>query len=306
MDLLFSIVVVVILVVVIAIVVWILKKAEPNFRNTAKSEAFTEFRSVFSLDITREECVEKLDDIKSRESDFQEEDYDWLVRDGERRLREIDSIEEERIETEPRLKNYRVFIETAAKVKLFNELHRIKLGTSKIISYTDIECFGAKGELEWFKRTYDELLVPRLRQLIMSARHGSVAHYQRVMVLRKELDGFQSSEREDIEDFIAKHLAYEWNEMIVRFKRNPDWYDDIFGYEDLTSEDYTRIITKARGEHDLLNLLVLIKLVEDGNYNFVDALVATVVEELKIQRDAQQLELGFKPGEDERSIAATN
>ena len=138
--------------------------------------------------------------------------------------------------------------------------------------------------------------------MLIAAREGTTSDYQEVMKLWEELreDGVGRMNREE---FVIKHFADEWNQMIVRSKRELDWNGDLFAFDSGDEQvDNAELVRKAREEHDLFSMRVVIKLFEDNDYDFDRIIAESVVEELKTELEVQYFNLGFKSGENERSV----
>lgn len=312
MDLFIGIVIGIVLSGIIYIAVRAIKKAGTDYRyfsaheqNEAKKVVYDSLKSNFTLEMTRDECVKLKKKIESRKDTLLAENFDWLIAEVAHRLQGILDIAKERLETEPKLYKLRAFKGIANEEELFDELHRINLGTSTIISYNELESHGEKGEIQWFNKTYEELLLAHLRELLVIARCGTVEDYQKVMKLWHELDDFSSENGKDKIEFVTHHLAREWNEMSVRFKRELDWYDDMLGLDELTDDDYKGIIKDARENHDFLSLRLSLLLTKDDD-SFGAILLGIILAEFKTNLDAQYHAIGFKSGENERNVRAVN
>lgn len=241
-----------------------------------------------------------LRDIENQRSQLNTEDYNRLVRNVNLSIDGLKQTEAEKAKIEPKLAAFRQLKSVTDPEALFIELHRIYLSDQdSVISVDELDDHGEKGEYEWFARTYDTLLVEYLRTLLIAARHGTLVDYKKVMQLWEELSDFLSNESEGRQEFVTKHLASEWNEMIVRFKRSIEW-EDLMGIDDLGENDYKVIINKARQEHDLLSLRMYAFFDEQGDSVLAEALVEIVTEEFRSDLEAQLLATGFIAGEQER------
>lgn len=65
---------------------------------------------------------------------------------------------------------------------------------------------------------------------------------------------------------------------------------------------YKEIIRKAREENDFTSLRLLILMADEGVDDFTGLLLDVLLTELRTELDAQFLALGFKSGENERSV----
>lgn len=263
-----------------------------------KKAAYQELRDRYDYISTRDEHTSLLREIESKQSRLNREDYDRLVRLLNEGIQALDAAEQARSVVEPKLAQFRRLKNVMNREELFNELHRISQGDETVITYDELEEYGEKGDVEWLNKTYDELLIEQFRTLLVTARTGSVADYRKVMKLWEELEDFYSTDDDDRQEFVTKHLANEWNEMIVRFKRELDWDDDLFTLDDISDEDYPALINKARREGDFLSLRVALLLSDDSS--FTDALIENVTEEFERELDSQYAKLGFMPGENLR------
>jgi len=268
----------------------------------AKNAAYRQMRDKYDAATTREDYVALQSELKTKQSKLTQADYDTLVSWIESEIETLDEEARARAVIEPKLAAFAALKNVTDKEELFIELHRIFLTDEQaVITYDELEENAEENDLDWLNTTYDEVLIEHLKKLLIAAREGTVSDYKAVTTLWDELEEYGSNEDEDRVEFVTKHLATEWNEMIVRYKREPDYYEDLFGLDELEEEDYKMIIKKAREDHDLLSLRLLFMLSDDDS-DFTDLLVASLTEELQAELDAQYLTIGFAPDEQERSV----
>ena len=239
-------------------------------------------------------------DVQSPSSNLTDERRDELLRLIEGAVQKIK--EKEREVVAPKLAQFQALKGITDEEQLFHELHRISVGDTGVITYNELDSYGDVTDTDWLDDTYEKLLVKRFRRMLIAAREGTTSDYQEVMKLWEELreDGVGRMNREE---FVIKHFADEWNQMIVRSKRELDWNDDLFAFDSGDEQvDNAELVRKAREEHDLLSMRVVIKLFEDNDYDFDRIIAESVVEELKTELEVQYFNLGFKSGENERSV----
>lgn len=285
----------------IYIVAMAVKKSRPDDQTPeAKNAAYYVLKDALALAASEDDYKKLLKEFDLQQSKLHKKHHDKLVEEANWCIEEIRAKQKERAKTEPKLQQLRALYDTTDNDQLFAELHRINLGVDGIITYDQLDMFGEKGELERFSRTYDELLATHLKQLLVVARDGTIEDYQKVMKLWQELDEFISAANEDRNEFATRHVAYEWNEMIVRFKRNPDLNNDLLGVDDLSRDDYRTILRKAREADDLLSLRLSVLLAEE-DYNVGEVLAEMILEEFTDKLDKHYVTLGFALEEDERT-----
>jgi len=301
MDLLIGVVIGVVLAGVIYIVAMAVKKSRPDDQTPeAKDAAYYLLKDKMALATSEDDYMALLAEFTFQQGKLHEKHYKKLFTEATRRIQEISANQKEYAEIEPKLQKLRALYDTTDKDQLFAELHRVNLGVDGIVTYDQLNTYGERGEVERFSRTYDELLAAHLKQLIVVARDGTVEDYQKVMKLWEELGEFVSADNEDRDEFATRHVAYEWNEMIVRFKRNPDLQNDIFGMDNLSRDDHKTILQKARQTGDLLSLRLSVLLAEDDDI-ISEVLLEIVLEEFTKSLDDHYVTLGFKLEEDERT-----
>jgi len=301
MDLLIGVVIGVVLAGVIYIVAMAVKKSRPDDQTPeAKDAAYYALKDKMALATSEDDYMALLAEFTFQQGKLHEKHYKKLFTEATRRIQEISANQKEYAEIEPKLQQLRALYDTTDKDQLFTELHRVNLGVDGIVTYDQLNTYGERGEVEQFSRTYDELLAVHLRRLLIVARDGTVEDYRRVMTLWEELDEFSGAGGEDRDEFVTEHVANEWNEMIVRFKRNPDLYNDIFGLDRLGRDGYKVILQKARQTGDLLSLRLSVLLAE-VDYIVSEVLSEIVLEEFTKSLDDHYVTLGFKLEEDERT-----
>ena len=268
----------------------------------AKEAAYSQLLDKYEAATTIDEYVSLQRELETKRSKLAEADYDSLISYIESAMTALDEEADARALIEPKLAAFAALKNVTDKEKLFTELHPIVVTNEEpVITYDELEENAEEGDLEWLSQTYEEVLIEHLKKLVIAAREGTIADYEMVTTLWDELEEYDSNTCDDRDDLVSQNLATEWNEMIVRFKREPDYYDDLYGLDDLDEDGYKAIIKKAREDHDLLSLRLLFILAEDDS-TFTDLLVASLTEELQVELDAQYLALGFAPDELERSV----
>lgn len=276
------------------------KQREKEDRETA---LYDELYDRYHSSSTRVEYETLERDVRSNQSKLSVERYNRLINLITDMLGRLADEERRQAEMEPKLAKFRALKNSMDTDNVFTELHRINVldAEDSIISYGNLESYGETADVNWMYSTYDRLVLERFRILITIARSGTVTDYRNVRTLFDELEenDYTNENHEDIEEILAEHLKDEWNEMIVRFVREPD-SDDLFGYDDLTEDDYKEIVRKAREEGDLLSLSWIILLDDDGE--IADTLVEVLMTEFRTELEKQHLALGFKSGEDARSV----
>ncbi|MFY9227908.1 MAG: hypothetical protein WAO28_01080 [Candidatus Microsaccharimonas sp.] len=270
----------------------------------AKNAAYRQMRDKYDAATTREEYVALQTELEAGRSKLAEADYDSLVSQIESEIEALDEEARARAEIEPKLAAFAALKNVTDKEELFTKLHPMfATDETPVITYDELEEHAEEGDLDWLDTAYDEALIEHLKALLIAAREGTVADYKAVTKLWDELEDYSSNTYDDRDDLVSQNLATEWNEMIVRFKREPDYDEDLYGLDDLDEDGYKAIIKKAREDHDLLSLRLLFIIVNEWqDSDFTDLLVASFTEELQAQLDAQYLALGFTPNEQERSV----
>ena len=309
MDLLFGIIIGAVLCIIVGLAlyaVWRDKRREANelYGTTPKPKklgVYDGFVARFSVISTRDEYTSLHRDVNAAQSDLGEKNYNRLVELITRKYEELDFREEALAKAKQRLGAFQAIRTITGRDDLFRELHRIYTGNEGVITYEDLEEFAEDSDLEWYNQTYVELLEEHFRTLLVNARNGTIADYQKVMAVDKQLEDLFMPTGEDWEDFATKRFANEWNEMIVRFQIKLTWSNDLLGLYDLKKADYREIFRKAREEHDFLSLRLSAFFIEEEDSDFLDILVESIAKELQTELSDQYLILGFKPGSEERT-----
>ena len=262
---------------------------------------------------TKEEYETLLQDIKSKQHRLYSEGFNELTSMVNDEITRLDEEAAAQAAIDLKVEKFRALKSVMDSEELFTELHRIYViryddeedaaTMGAIISYEDLEEYGEQSDLDWLAETYDKLLVERFRTLLEVARVGTVADYKKVQELREELksNDYTDVEGEDVDVFLTNNLTSEWNEMIVRFKRELDWYEDLMGLDNLDEDAYKVIIKKAREDKDFMSLRLLIMMIDEDVSELKDLFIETLITELRTELDVQFLSLGFKSGEEERS-----
>lgn len=176
--------------------------------------------------------------------------------------------------------------------KVFNRLHQIKIGED-LLRYDDIIDYGDELD-EWFAATYSSLLRGRFRALIQEAREGSIEAYLEVMKLYRGLDDvIVDIDGDTIDGFIDENFLAEWNAMIVRYLRLPEWGPDSLHWNyDWEEGDYLQILKEARAG-DLLCLQYVRLMLEDDDSDLAEAMKDLLRAETTEALEAQHRALGF-------------
>jgi len=272
-------------------------KSPDRLRQEESTRTYAALVEKFEAAVSRSDYEKVLSEVKSKQSKLLPDDYDRLVPVVKNAIEGFDIEAAKRAAVEPKLAAFR----TLQSAPTFDSLHRIYLEEDGIITIDEIDTYGEEGEAERLHRTYDALLLERLRELILTARAGTVGDYKKVTTLIEELGNYNSHDDEDVSELIGRYFTQEWNEMIVRFKRNLDVEYDLFGMGELDEEAYKEIIKKAWEGNDLLSL-ALFNALSDYSGEFTDVFVEMVGGIFQEKLDAQLLAAGFKPGEEERSV----
>lgn len=269
-----------------------------------KQIAYRELQVEYNAASIREEYTALKTKLESKKSTLTTDDYDYLLGQTNNMLSSLEQEERERAEFDAKIQQFRDLRTQTDREELFTDLHHILLlrDEDHFITYDELENYGEQEDLDWAARTYDELVLERLGQLIDAAGSpgGTVEDYNKVREFYGELwdNSYTNADGNEIDDVMSDELKDAWNNMVVRFVREPDTSDDLYGYDDLDEDDYRKIIKGAR-EHDLLSLRLLTMLSADGNID--DTLIEVFVTEFQTDLDAQHLALGFKSGEDVRT-----
>lgn len=273
----------------------------PVTRNKQEDRSvYLDLRKRFEAATSKSEYENVLQDVKNKKSRLSEEDYDRLTDMAQSAIDQVEKLERDRQLVEPKLVRFRALKTLTDNEELFNELHRIATGNTGILTYDELELYGTEEDDEWLRATYDKSLKEHFREMLVTARNGTVADYKKVMVLWEDLKDFVSAKDEEREDFVREYLASEWNEMIVRFTREPDWYNDISGYDELEEDDLKEILRSALVDHDLLNMRIALLLADDSD--FTDVVIAKVMGDITVELETQLQAIGFKPGEIVRTV----
>jgi len=250
---------------------------------------------------TRDGYVTLQREVESKRSSLSEDGYEQLKSVIGSAIKRIDDEVAARIIVDPKLAKFAALKNITDPELLFTELHRITITKDGVISEDELFQYGKEEDVVWLTKSYDKLLLEHFRKLLVTARQGTVADYQKVMELWEKLSEYYSDSSEDRDDIVESYLAKEWNEMIVRFKREVDWNEDLYGYDDLRAEAYPEIFRKAREDKDLLSIQVSLMLANEDPA-FVEAVAETRLKNLRDDLDTQLLAIGFKPDEEERSV----
>jgi len=268
------------------------KSRQTSIRNAQTNAAtYRALQSRLDQAISKDEFCKLQNDIELQVSQLDDEAYKSLMTNVEYMIREIVQKEDERAETLPKLQKFSELRHRVYDHDLFDELHRIYFEADGIITYDLLDEYGEKSDIEWFKKTYDWLLIVQMQALLMATRSGAVDDYQQVMLLWDELEDFVGFDGSDRKRFFAKHFVNEWNEMVARFMPESEWYDTMLGLGDLNSDDYRGIIRKAYDDDDFLSQCLVLWFAKD-DVEFQDVLLETFLQKL---RTVQELHIGFKP-----------
>lgn len=252
-----------------------------------KQEMYHELSEKLGQAVSKKEFLDLKEEIESQAKQLDIEAYNNLMTTVEYMIQEILQKEEERAETLSKLKVFRELKLYMDADSLFTELHRIYLGVDGIITYNLLDEYGEKSDIDWFEKTYDTLVVMRMRELLSSACTGAFADYQKVLLLWNELEDFQSSGGKDRAEFIAKHLPNQWNEVVVRFVPESRWYDHVLGLDELNDEDYREIIAKAYNEGDSLSTSLVLWFAKDDE-DFQKILLETFLQKLRAAQESNE------------------
>ena len=300
-------------VIVIVIVIRLIRSASksgprrPSITPEEQLKLNSQMRTYEALSVkydslsTRDGYVTLQREVESKRSSLSEEGYEQLTRAIGSAIKRIDDEVAARIIVDPKLAKFAALKNITDPELLFTELHRITITKDGVISEDELFQYGKEDDVVWLTKSYDKLLLEHFRKLLVTARQGTVADYQKVMKLWEELSEYYSDSSEDRDDMVESYLAEEWNEMIVRFKREVDWNEDLYGYDDLRAEAYPEIFRKAREDKDLLSIQVSLMLANEDPA-FVEAVAETRLKDLRDDLDTQLLAIGFKPDEEERSV----
>jgi len=269
--------------------------------DTAQQATYLDLRRRYEAATSKSDYVKVLQDINGKKTKLTEQDYTRLVELTQATINRLDKQEKARVLIEPKLVTFRALKTLTNREELFNELHRINTGSTGILTYEELSEFGTEEDLGWMGIAYETLLKEHFRELLVAARNGSVADYDKAMVLWEELEDFYSSKREDRRDFVREYLASEWNEMIIRFKREIDWFEDIYGYDEPDEDEMNEILRKALVDHDLLSMRLSLALAEEYS-EFADVIIAKVTGEITVELETQLQAIGLKPGETMRTV----
>jgi len=276
-------------------------EGDSAIRNKPEDDSiYRDLHRRYATATSKSDYVQLLQDIKNKKSRLTERNYTQLSELTQQMINQLEKIERDRALVEPKLVSFRALKTLTNNEELFNELHRIATGDTGILTYDELELYGTEEDVTWARAAYDTSLKEQFRKMLVTARNGTVADYKKVMVLWDELKNFVSTKDEERKDFVREYLASEWNEMIVRFTREPDWYDDISGYDELDEDDLKEILRSALVDHDLLNMRVALLLADDSD--FTDVIIAKVIGDITVELETQLQAIGFKPGETMRMV----
>lgn len=247
-----------------------------------------------------------LEKIKANKSKLNPSEYEFLIQGAEARLAGIADEEAAAEAVKPKLAAFAALRQETDHEMLFAELHKIVLldSADALISTDELEEFGEEVDVDWAASTYDTVLESHLRLLLANALNGTAADFQKVMDLWEELDDngyYDEKDEEGREHFVRTRLATEWNAVIVRFKRELDWDDDLFTLEDLDSDEYPNLLQKAK-DGDLFALRVVLLLLDDEDDDMEELILDQSKAVFQSEADTQSLALGFAPGAKFRSV----
>lgn len=267
-------------------------------KEARQDSAYRELLNKYAEASTRGEYETVKRTVNSNRSQISEEQFDWLIEMVDTALEELERNERIAAEMAPKLAQFRALKSSTDSDYVFAELHKIYVLEQEedvIIQYSELEAHGDEDDMDWMTSTYDKLVIERLQMLIATAITGTPEDYEKVRALHGELldHHYVSKDHEDINELMDDETKKAWNEMVVRFLREPHPYDDLYDYDYIEHSEYDELIKKAR-EGDLLSLHLVVLMMEDSDIS--DRLVEIMTEEFNEQIEQQKLALGFLPG----------
>lgn len=271
-----------------------------------QNETYRDLSNKYAEADTIEQHVALLREVENKRSDLSNYRYETL---SSRIKEDIEAAEKDaqiRAEMAPKLIQFRALKILADNEVLFEQLHRIlKDGDDPeaIIFYSDLEKYGEERDLEWLSAVYNAMLPERLKTLLETARTGTIEDYQKIRALVDDLVEYDYVDDNDdyIDAIIQQQFQKEWNEMVVRFFRDPGDEDYFEPTEPDGEEEIDALLHRARVEKDLLSLQMLRASIEDEDdvyYRFIEL----TQKELEEEVEQQLLALGLRPDEQESGV----
>lgn len=237
--------------------------------------------------------------LEQSKSQILEDDYNRLKDSITRTIKELEDEATQAALMAPKLAAFQALKSRPDSTELFEILHRIHFEQDGILTLDELEEHCTQSDTTWFYEKYEVLLVEHLRNLLLAARNGTAADYEAVMELWEDLEDFETTKGEWRDELIEKHLLDEWNQVVVRFIREPDSDDELFGLDELDDDDYRTILEKIRESDDPLSLKVALILLDETSFD--QTVVEVFRETLNARIERFHEEIGFKPGESIRS-----
>ena len=234
---------------------------------------------------TYEGFTNLLHEIARLKDDLNQNDSKWLYDDVKQNANIMRVLE-------PKLEALQNLQQETNEETLFANLHIVRRhGSDTLPSWHELTKWSDRRLIRWVEDTYERLLLDRLRTLILASSSGSIADFNSVMELWKDLKDWSNSKGEDRQDLVISYLFDEWTEMILRFKQiddEIDWDNDLFTLQNMERAQYDIVVKKAFEGGDYTSSRIMLMGTWSGDAWFDQAMKNYLTDKFKHQVDAQR------------------